>query len=290
VKRIVVIGGTGFLGRCVVERLVRRGDRVLAVGRTRQHASVPSVQADLSDADDAHRLFSSSQWDAIVNLAGPVTGGIEDLDTGIDVVAKHVRVALNVLRYGAHARIVHASSMTVYGHPTARDVDETHPRRPHHLYGLAKMLAEDVLLSDPDSDVWILRLPGLFAAERRDGALYHFCRAARAGEPIRVTATVPTAWNILHVADAADAIVCAMDAPKRRGLALNVAYDVPVQIVEVARAIATMASPPVEVEYRPDIVHPAMRMVCERARDALAWSPPALETRLREIYEAYATT
>ncbi len=271
--RVLVTGATGFLGGHVVRRLEAAGATVTGLDLGRD--------GDLADPEVAARTLSPWRWDVAVNLAGPVTGGNEDLRTGIDVVAAHVRIALHLRRHAGAARIVHASSMTVYGPPDRLPVAEDHPRRPQHLYGLAKVLAEDVVAPNAA----ILRLPGLFSAERRSGALYHFCRAARRGEPVRVTTPTPTVWDVLHVEDAADAIARAVTSHVTG--ALNISYGEPVELGAVARWIAEHAGTgsPVECTTK----HPVFQLSVARARQTLGWAEPSLHARLAELYAAYAS-
>jgi NDP-hexose 4-ketoreductase len=287
-KRVLVTGATGFLGRHVVARLEARKWDVTIHGRA--STSGEGLRGDLADPAVASALLAPWRWDSVINLAGPVTGGSEDLSTGIDVVASHTRIALHLRRFAGAARIVHASSMVVYGMPAQDAVDEDHPRHPQHLYGLAKLLAEDVLLVDETLDVWCLRLPGLFAASRESGALFHFCRAARTGDAIRVTTPTPTPWNVLHVEDAADALVAALEAPGRRGGAINVAHDEAIELVDVARRIAVLGGGRSCVEQLADVAHPPFRLATHKAATLLGWTPPSLDQRLRELYAGYAAT
>jgi UDP-glucose 4-epimerase len=288
--RILVTGASGFLGRHVVRRLIERGDSVTALTRTANLDGIETLHADLAESDQADRVLQPWRWDAVVNLAGPVTSGNEQLSVGIDVVATHVRIALLLRRHAAQVRIVHASSMTVYGVPERVDVDEEHPRRPRHLYGLAKVLAEDVFLADPTLDVWILRLPGLFSEERKTGALYHFCQAARAGQPLRVSNQTPTPWSVLHVADAAESVMLALAARSQAGGPLNVSYDEPVELVAVATMIARHANTGSGVERVHQVEHPSLHLVGTKARVLLGWTAPSLTTRLHKLYSDYATT
>jgi GDP-L-fucose synthase len=64
--RVVVTGGTGFLGRCVAGEIERAGARVAAVG---------SADYDLRSRAEIDRLLRDSMPDAVVHLAA-VTGGI----------------------------------------------------------------------------------------------------------------------------------------------------------------------------------------------------------------------
>jgi GDP-L-fucose synthase len=66
-KRVVVTGGAGFLGACVVERLRQGGCETVIVPR--------SNDCDLRDRDAIIRLLKSSQPEIIIHLAA-VVGGI----------------------------------------------------------------------------------------------------------------------------------------------------------------------------------------------------------------------
>ena len=77
--RICVLGGSGFIGRHIVERLVERGDFVVVPSRRRERAkhlitlpTVDVVQADVHDPVTLQRLFAGC--DAVINLVGVLQG------------------------------------------------------------------------------------------------------------------------------------------------------------------------------------------------------------------------
>ena len=281
--RVLVTGATGFLGRHVVDKLRARGCEVTTLAR-----ASGDLRADLADAGDAERALADWRWDACVHLAAPVTGGGEDLATGMTAALAHARIALHVRRF-ARGRVVHASSMVVYGLPRTLPVGEDHARAPLHLYGLGKVLAEDVLLADPALAVTVVRFGGLFAEDRRGGALFHFCRAARQGAPLRVTTATPTPWELLHVDDAAEGLARAATLPDVPRGAINLGYGEPIELVAMARRIAALGGRGSSVEAVPDVTHPVFQLDIARARRHLGWDPPALETRLAALCEAFAS-
>ncbi len=71
-KRATVFGGTGFLGRAVVARLIAEGARVRVAARHpdagAQPAGVEAVAADLRDADSVARAVAGADW--VVNAVG----------------------------------------------------------------------------------------------------------------------------------------------------------------------------------------------------------------------------
>ena len=289
-KRILVTGATGFLGRSLVPQLLAARAKVTAHGRTDSpfDPDLDYVRCDLTQPAGVDTALVPWRWDAVINLAGPVTGGAEDMTTGMSVIRAHVAIALQ-LRRVMHptTRVVQASSMTVYGMPTQDRVREDHPRAPLHLYGLAKVLAEDVWLTDPALDARVLRLPGLFSERRKGGALYHFCRAARRGDPLHVTTPVPTPWDVLHVDDAADACVIAALKDGVEPGPFNISYGEPVELVAIATWIAAHAGMGSHASGLPGVVHPVFCLDNTAARTRLGWHSRTLHERLARIYDAF---
>ncbi|WP_424937379.1 MULTISPECIES: NAD(P)-dependent oxidoreductase [Bacteria] len=76
--RIVVLGGTGYAGRHIVQEAVSRGHEVVAVSRSAPESpveGVSSVQADVRDADAVAGAVTGA--DAVVSALSP-RGDMED--------------------------------------------------------------------------------------------------------------------------------------------------------------------------------------------------------------------
>ncbi|MDI5970853.1 NAD-dependent epimerase/dehydratase family protein [Streptomyces sp. SL13] len=73
--RLLVIGGSVFLGRAFVQEALRRGWEVTTFNRGRTQADPDGVQVvrgDREDAADLARLAGSGPWDAVVDVCGYV--------------------------------------------------------------------------------------------------------------------------------------------------------------------------------------------------------------------------
>jgi nucleoside-diphosphate-sugar epimerase len=172
--------------------------------------------------------------------------------------------------------------MTVYGASQALPVNEREPLAPTFPYALGKVLAEDVLNASALPDLWILRLPGLFAAERQSGALYHFIRAGLERRPIALSAREPTPWDLLHVDDAVEAIVRALASPEPFRGSMNVSYGERVNIERIARGVSALTTG-VDIVNETSVVHPEFQLDITRARQRLGWPPCSLESRIEQM-------
>lgn len=277
--RVLVTGGTGRLGRPLVARLLAAGYEVTALSRR--------LDGDLSDPAAARERLRPWRWDAVVNAAGPVPHG----GTGVHGFEAHPRIveAVAAMLPGAWpGRFIHISSMAVYGMPAYLPMDESHPLHPTHAYGRAKAQAEGMSRAAA-RDCWLLRCGGLFSEHRPDGALSEFLRAALRGEDLRVTAATPTPWDVLHVDDAVEAVLRALQSPAAGPGPVNVSYGEPVELTALAGWIAAWAGTGAAVRNVTGVVHPVVQLDIRRARSLLAWPPATLSQRLERWCQAVSS-
>jgi 2'-hydroxyisoflavone reductase len=114
--RTLVIGGSVFLGRAIVEEALRRGHEVTTFNRGRSGADLPGVEAVRGDREvsaDLARLVDGREWDAVIDVCGFVPR----------VVGESVR-ALN----GKAATYAFISSISACaGWPSLVETDESSP-------------------------------------------------------------------------------------------------------------------------------------------------------------------
>jgi NADH dehydrogenase len=116
--RICVLGGSGFIGRHIVARLVEQGHRVVVPTRRRERArhlimlpTIDVVQADIHEPGTLVRL--AEYCDAVINLVG-VLQSRSGTPYGPDFAATHVELPKKVVAACLEAavpRLVHMSAL-----------------------------------------------------------------------------------------------------------------------------------------------------------------------------------
>ena len=152
-RRILVTGGTGFIGGRLVERLVLESGAQVSV-LLRNYARAPyiarfpvdMVQADLTDLAEVKGAMEGC--DVVLHCACQ-TDGSEKAQRAVNVDGTK-----NILEAAAAtgvSRVVHVSTINVYGPPKDGDLDETAPRQHSgDVYSDSKVDAEKLALEYAD--------------------------------------------------------------------------------------------------------------------------------------------
>jgi nucleoside-diphosphate-sugar epimerase len=147
--RVLVTGATGFIGGRLVERLVReQGATVRALVRNFANApriarfAIEMMAGDLLSPDVLDRAVDGC--DVVFHCAYGAMG--TDAERRVVNVQGTERVLAAALAHRCR-RVVHVSTMSVYGDPASGDIDETAPRRyTGSAYGDSKIDGENLAL------------------------------------------------------------------------------------------------------------------------------------------------
>ncbi|PDT82879.1 SDR family oxidoreductase [Sinorhizobium sp. BJ1] len=171
--RVLVSGGTGFVGRFIVEHLLANGYKITVGGRSQPPEGffsrpVSYVPLRLDPDADQVAVFDSVYHfvhAAFEHVEGKYRGGEGADPEGFRRANLEGSVRLfEEARSAGVRRCVFLSSRAVYGETAQTVLDETTPAEPHTLYGVVKVAAEDVLrsLTTQDFVTASLRVTGVY--------------------------------------------------------------------------------------------------------------------------------
>lgn len=148
--KIIVLGGNGFIGSYIVDRLVAANHELVVYGRsvneTIKNPAVRYVQGDFSDSVKLSEAIAGS--DVIVHAISSTVPSTSNLDPIADIQQNLVSTVrlLQLMAQSDVKRLVYLSSGgTVYGKPSQLPVPETHALNPICSYGVVKVAIENYI-------------------------------------------------------------------------------------------------------------------------------------------------
>ncbi len=204
--RLLVTGGSGYLGSELVAHAASRGDEVFATHRVTPpdpDLDARWVCADLSDAGVVDRMVAALRPEVVVHTAYRATGPRAHLDT--------VEAARNVARSTANsgAALVHISSDVVFSGRETEPLAENHSPDPVSGYGRLKAEAERAVL-DTHRGSAVVRTSVIYGGPDHRGPQERLVTAALA-DPSVVSFHTDEVRCPVHVADLARALLAVAD-------------------------------------------------------------------------------
>lgn len=283
-KRILVTGAAGFLGRHLCAALANRGDEVMALSRKHDdfYLTQPGclVIGDAQDQGLVERLLSEYEIDAVVHLAAQTQVSVGRANPEC-VIRENVTSTLAVLeaaRLQKTKRVVIASTDKVYGETRSAYTEDT-PLNERTPYGASKACADIIAQTYRFSfgmSIAVTRCGNLYGPGHLNwstlipGTIRKFHRGER---PVLRYGGLATR-DFLYVADAVQAYLALID--QDAGGPFNFSGERPRTILSVAYAIANaMGKRREDIDIEPggvgEIVQQSLR--CDRARSVLGWKP-----------------
>jgi UDP-glucose 4-epimerase len=152
-KRVLVVGGAGYIGSHMVLTLLDAGYSVvvfdnLSRGFADSIGAAPLVLGDLRSPADLDSCFSTHRFDLVMHFAALAYVGESVLMPEL-YYQNNVTGTLNLLaamRKHGNNRIVFSSTCATYGEPDSVPINETHTQRPINPYGRTKLIVEQALV------------------------------------------------------------------------------------------------------------------------------------------------
>lgn len=294
---IGVIGGSGFIGSHVVDRLVNAGHEVTVFDMMKPHRDdVRHIYIDITDLAKTSVALTGS-YDVVYMLAA--MADVNDVfGNPVEAGEVNIMAVANVLeaaRRNNIGRVILASTVWVYEMAVDEEVDESTPLSPHrvnHVYTASKVAAELYCHAYQrlyGQSFTILRYGIPYGPRARGGTVIaSFVKKAFSGEPLTIFGDGSQRRNFIYVEDLAEGNVVAL-----KGVARNETYNLegirPVSIGEIADTVSQLIGH-VTIEYREARPgdYSGATVSAEKARRELGWVPEVdLEEGVRRYIEWY---
>jgi len=286
--RVLVLGGTRFIGRRVVERLHERGDQVLLVHRglcePPMWVPVAHLHSDrhaLTAHADRVRQFAP---DAVVDTYAMTAADVDDVLPALPDVPAVVLSSQDVYQAAVGLRTGTQEAAV----PLSEEAELRRERYPYRGHGLPGV-PEDYDKLDVE-ERWrprgavVLRLPMVYGphdGQAREELVLRRVRAGRRHMPIGAGNLL---WSRAHVDDVATAVLAALDTQRARGQVLNLGEKTtPTMRVWVEQIIAAAGADLQLVRVRDDLLPPDLAVLAapaqhllvdtRRAERLLDWNP-----------------
>jgi nucleoside-diphosphate-sugar epimerase len=300
-----VTGVAGFIGSTLADALVARGDDVRGVDCFTSYYDRDAKEANLAGVR-ANPGFELVEDDLRTCAIGPLLDGVDVVfhqaaqagvrlswADGFADYNGHNILATQRLLEGAKAanvaRVVYASSSSVYGNAPAYPTTEDDLPRPHSPYGVTKLAAEhlcNLYAANWGVSTVSLRYFTVYGPRQRpDMAFHRLIEAGLGGTAFPLFGDGSAVRDFTFVGDVVEANLAAAAADCAPGTVVNIAGGGSTTMTDLLALADDVIGQPVTVDRRPPQAGDVERTggSIERAQRLLGWEP---RTSLRDGFAA----
>lgn len=309
--RILVTGGSGFIGSHLVERLLAMRHHVLIadnfltgpksnLDHLAANTRLRIVPQDMSQP--LHPDITGERYDRIYNLASPASPrgyGRYPIET-LQVNSQGVYNALELARRDG-ARFLQASTSEVYGDPHVHPQVESYwgnvnPNGPRACYDEGKRFAESLVMEyvrQHSVDARIARIFNTYGPRSHpaDGRVVpNFCNQVIEGRPITIYGDGSQTRSLCYVDDLVRGFLLLMEADGMAGEVINLGNAEEHTILQFAERITQLGGSTTPLIYEPLPTDDPQRRRPDisKAMRLLNWKPQvSLDEGLRRTLEYF---
>jgi len=279
-RRVLVTGGSGFIGRHVVSDLLDAGATVRVVDlKPHPDPSVEIVHGDIADRDVLDSAFAGGV-DGVVHLAAvtSVLRSMEHPELTFRTNVEGTHAVLEAARAAGARALVFASTNAVTGPMEAPAITEAARLRPLTPYGATKAAAE-MLMSAYTASYGVrctaLRLTNVYGPgmQAKDSIVARLMRAIRLRNTFEIYGDGTQVRDYVHVADVTAAVRLGLSSEDWSGPVV-IGSGRSLSVLEVLQAVREVTGAEFDVRHGPARPGEMPAVVVDPGRAlSLGWSP-----------------
>lgn len=295
-RKVLVTGGSGFIGSHLVNRLAKEKcreiivfDRYIRPDKFHSAGGLTFIQGKISEIERLRELMPGIDY--VFHLAVLPLGACTEnpracLETNINGTFNVIEAAkdTNV------KKIVFSSASSVYG-DTEQTMDESHPLNARTMYGASKITGEYFLKAFYDMyklDYVILRYMNVYGPGQEGGLIMNVLKRIKQGLPPIIFGDGSQSFDFIYVDDVVNANILAMETDVIDEV-FNIGGEEEVTVKELVFTLLKLTGSDLAPEFKLGEKVPMQRRVgsSQKAAKLLGYIPTIrLEDGLKKVIEA----
>jgi UDP-glucose 4-epimerase len=217
--KIVVTGGSGFIGSHLVDKLIKLKHKVVVIDLVKNNTNSKAtyIVADINDLETTKEAYKNA--DCVFHLAAEVQIqlSLKDPLQTFHTNFKGLQAVLENMRINKVPKIIFSSSSAVYSE-SKNPIKETDLLNPLNPYALSKKIGEELCLMYEKLygiEVVILRYFNVYGPRQNNtspysGVISLFLKQLQENKPLQITGDGAQTRDFIHVSDVVEANIAAM--------------------------------------------------------------------------------
>lgn len=297
-RRVLVTGGSGFIGRHVVAELTADGAEVRVVDlQPHPDPDVDIVIGDIADPDTLTAAFQGG-FDSVVHLAAvtSVLRSLEQPELTFRTNVEGTHRVLEAARAAGVTSLAFASTNAVTGPMEEPKITERARLRPLTPYGSTKAAGE-MLMSAYTASYGLrcacIRLTNVYGPgmQAKDSIIARLMRNIRLGTTFEVYGTGEQVRDYVHAADVVAAMRLGLTREDWAGPTV-IGSGTSLSVLEVIDAVQRVSGAEIDVRHGPAKPGEMPAVIVDPSRaHAAGWTPryPSLDDGLVGVWEEWST-
>jgi nucleoside-diphosphate-sugar epimerase len=230
---ILVLGGTYFIGRRLVEKLIQDDYNftMLNIDTKNVFPEISTIRADRRDRNAMRKALENRSFDIIIDISGYTRNDVETV--------------LNCVDSNKIKQYIFCSSAAVYSRPPQYwPMTEEHPKcfsKENGEYGYNKLMAEQLLFrkwKEENLNISIVRPTYVYGPYDYSRRISYIFEKIKGGKPVLIPGNGENIIQLGYVDDLADAIISILGNAKAYGEAFNISGAELVTIQQLVKIAA----------------------------------------------------